>query len=157
MASASSSVAARSMPAKQSVPARAFSANWYGRVARSNIGANCRASVRETRRRNVSPVAMPRTPPAGLESAVRREGAFLLVSTRRRVSRRSITLRRVAWPRKRRSRGGGDPRGRRRGQCEGTRRGGPRRHRHPRRIRGRMRHTCAEQQARATAAAAAVL
>ena len=45
---------------------------WYGRVASSNTVAHCLASVRETRRRNASPVAMPRTPPSGLRKAVSR-------------------------------------------------------------------------------------
>ena len=37
-----------------------LSANWYGRVVSSNTVAHCLARVRDTRRRNASPVAMPR-------------------------------------------------------------------------------------------------
>ena len=46
-----------------STPALVRRAYWNGRVASSNTGFQAPASVRETRRRNVLPVAMPRTPP----------------------------------------------------------------------------------------------
>ena len=52
--------AARTWAASASVPAG------------SNVAAHCLASVLDTRRRNTSPVAMPRTPPSGLRNAVRR-------------------------------------------------------------------------------------
>ena len=75
VASASSSVATRSNEARLSVPDRAWRANWKGRVARSKVSACERAMARDVRRRNTSPVAMPRTPPAGFWRAVRRERA----------------------------------------------------------------------------------
>ena len=70
MASGSNFVAARSMAARLSVPARVLRANWKGRVASSNTWAKARTSVRETSLRKTSPVAMPRTPPAGLRNAM---------------------------------------------------------------------------------------
>ena len=48
------------------MPARAWGANWYGRVALSNMSAHCFASVRATSRRKASPVAIPGMPPSGL-------------------------------------------------------------------------------------------
>ena len=75
VASGSSSVAARSMAARLSVPALVLRANWYGRVASSNTPAKARASARDTSLRNTSPVAMPRTPPPGLRNAVSRDKA----------------------------------------------------------------------------------
>ena len=64
--------AARAQAARASVPARAWSANWYGRVAWSKVWAHSLASVLKTRRRKTSPVAIPRTPPSGLRKAVSR-------------------------------------------------------------------------------------
>ena len=55
-------------PARRNRP-RAWSAYWKGGVAASNTGAQS-ARARDTRRRKTSPVAIPRTPPAGLRSAV---------------------------------------------------------------------------------------
>ena len=59
--------------ASASVPARACSTNWYGRVALSKTCAHSLGRVLATRRRKTSPVAMPRTLPSGLHNAVRSE------------------------------------------------------------------------------------
>ena len=42
-------------------------------MASSNVSAYRRARHRDTSLRNVSPIAIPRTPPAGLRNAVRRK------------------------------------------------------------------------------------
>ena len=50
--------AARTLAASASVPARAWSTNWYGRVASSKTCAPYLASVLATRRRKTSPEAL---------------------------------------------------------------------------------------------------
>ena len=72
---ASFSRVARSRAVSAPTPARVRSANWYGLVAWSKTGAHVAASERETSRRNISPVAIPRTPPPGLRVAVIRVNA----------------------------------------------------------------------------------
>ena len=64
VAAGSKSTAVRSIPESASVPERGCRANWYGRVAPSNVRANIRARLRDTRRWKVLPVEMPRTPPS---------------------------------------------------------------------------------------------
>ena len=64
---------ARDRVKRVSVPARVFRANWYGRVASSSWQTWAR--LRDTTRRQVSPVPMPRTPSPGLRRAVRRDTA----------------------------------------------------------------------------------
>ena len=62
-----STVSGCSASAARTWPARPAPAEWLGQRSRHSF-----ARVRDTRRRNVSPVAMPRTPPSAFRKAVSR-------------------------------------------------------------------------------------